>query len=82
MRLRAPQADPRIDAYVIDQGFFSSGSLRFQLILQTLTMRPLTEEESKAVFTKLANYIVPVVFPAFHIPLLILLAGQKPRSPH
>lgn len=44
------------------------------------TMRPLTEEESKAVFTKLANYIVRGGCLRKE-PCLTVLAGQEPRSP-
>ena len=44
-------------------------------------MRPLTEDESKAVFAKLANYIViAVAFPSVRFFTLVL--GQKPSSPN
>jgi len=47
-------------------------------------MRPLTEEESKAVFTKLSNYIVCLEFLIFIKSALsdISVTGQKPRSPY
>lgn len=44
------------------------------------TMRPLTEDESKAIFTKLANYIVRASSCCFFSCLTS--AGQKSRPPH
>lgn len=46
-------------------------------------MRPLTEEESKVVFTKLANYIVSLALARLSPPSLSLaptLPGQEPGS--
>lgn len=47
-------------------------------------MRPLTEEESKAVFTKLANYIVRplAIFLPCQCTHLSSLSGQEPCSSH
>lgn len=41
-------------------------SSSFRIPSHQATMRPLTEEESKAVFTKLANYIVRVYALGYH----------------
>lgn len=38
-----------------------ASSLRFAPSNFNFAMRPLTEDESKAVFTKLANYIVRII---------------------
>lgn len=44
-------------------------------------MRPLTEDESKAVFTKLANYIVGLIH-LLQNQRTHLLTGKKSGSPH
>jgi len=54
---------------------------------QSSKMRPLTEEESKAVFTKLSNYIVRLASSILtRLPLsdtiTTITTGQKPRSPY
>ena len=43
-------------------------------------MRPLTEDESKAVFTKLANYIVGRI--TFHLERLVLMILQGKNLVH
>lgn len=45
-------------------------------------MRPLTEEESKAVFTKLANYIVRTTAHAVSKDLQRFSPGKKPGAPY
>ena len=43
-------------------------------------MRPLTEDESKAVFEKLANYIASDSFSLPPLYLCSLSKGKKPRA--
>lgn len=44
-------------------------------------MRPLTEDESKAVFTKLANYIVRACFISYQLSIhLPFILGEKSHS--
>lgn len=53
------------------------------LLLRASTMRPLTEDESKLVFTKLANYIVRYLsFFHWHEPNWLDRLGQEPRPSH
>jgi hypothetical protein len=57
--------------------------LVFCLASEKNHMRPLTEEESKAVFSKLANYIVRVFLSIFFsFAHRVLILGQKSSSSH